>query len=161
MEKSTGKGTLCTSWLCLVLKKYLFHIRHCFICRPSDAAVSEDAGGRTEDFYDFGIGSQMLFITLGYRSFLYTLGFRSLPHSVIDIINIRLQISLTLGQISTTLCKISSTLGNRSHPHSAIDLIHTRQQISNTLGYRSHPHSATLLICAWSLSNIKIHLGQA
>jgi hypothetical protein len=90
MEKSTGKGTLCTSWLCLVLKKYLFHIRHCFICRPSDAAVSEDAGGRTEDFYDFGIGSQMLFITLGYRSFLYTLGFRSLPHSVIDIINIRL-----------------------------------------------------------------------
>ncbi len=33
----------------------MYCIQHCFICRPSDSTVSEDAG---IDYCDFGIGSQ-------------------------------------------------------------------------------------------------------
>jgi hypothetical protein len=35
----------------------MYCIQHCFICRPSDSPVSEDAG---IDYCDFGIGGQTL-----------------------------------------------------------------------------------------------------
>ncbi len=38
----------------------MYVIQHCFVCRPSDSTVSEDAGDRTQDCCDFGIDSQTL-----------------------------------------------------------------------------------------------------
>jgi hypothetical protein len=39
---------------------FQYFIQHCFICRLSDSAVSEDAGIELQDSCDFGIGSQTL-----------------------------------------------------------------------------------------------------
>jgi hypothetical protein len=36
---------------------FIYFLQHCFICRPSDSTVSEDAGIETQGSYcDFGIG---------------------------------------------------------------------------------------------------------
>jgi hypothetical protein len=40
---------------------FLYYIQHCFICRPSDSTVSEDAGIEPqEDWCNYGIGSRTL-----------------------------------------------------------------------------------------------------
>jgi hypothetical protein len=38
----------------------MYCIQHCFICRPSDSTVSEDAGIEPRNVANFGIGSQTL-----------------------------------------------------------------------------------------------------
>ncbi len=38
----------------------MYIIQHCFICRPSDTTVLEDAGIETQERCDFGIDSQTL-----------------------------------------------------------------------------------------------------
>ncbi len=47
---------------CIFYMIFMYFIKHCFICRSSDFAVSEDAGIESNPglLRDLGIGSQML-----------------------------------------------------------------------------------------------------
>jgi hypothetical protein len=39
---------------------FMYDIQHCFICRPLDSTVLEDAGIEPQDSCDYGIGYQTL-----------------------------------------------------------------------------------------------------
>ncbi len=52
------KGNLLKGDFFWIFFFFMYDIQHCFICRPSDSTVSEDAGiDRTQVSWDYGIGS--------------------------------------------------------------------------------------------------------
>ncbi len=137
----------------------MYFIQHCFICRPSDSTVSEDAG--IEPRIVVTLALSVRHSNPSARSHLHAarshpLSARSHPHSAISYPHSAIQILFSLGFISTSLGKISSSLGQishsaRSHPVfarsdldlvllflSSLDFVLTRHSA------RSHPHLATL-----------------
>jgi hypothetical protein len=101
----------------------MYFIQHCFICRPSDSTVSEDAGIEP---------NTVATSALAVRRSSYS--GTSHPHSATSHPHLATShphsacISPTLGCISSTLGYISSTLG---------DISSTLGDISSTLGYIS------------------------
>ncbi len=135
---------------------YTYFIQHCFICRPSDSTVSEDAviePCRTVATLAMA-NSQSDAVTIRLdlihtRLDLVLIGYRSHLQSATDLIHTWLisstigQISSTLGYISSSLGLISSTLGQISYTsnvdliHNRLDLIHIRLDLIHT--YKASP----------------------
>ncbi len=147
----------------------MYDIQHCFICRPSDYTVSEDAGVeprtaatavlavRRSNHLGYNASTLgNISSTLGYIS--STLGYISYTHGYIS--STAGYISSTLGYISSTLDYISSTLGYISSTLSHISF--TLSYISSKLGYISSTLgyiSSTLGYISSTLSYISSTLG--
>ena len=119
-----GGNQFLTGFFCIF--SCMYFIQHCFICRPSDSTVSEDAGiePRTVATSALAVRRSSHSATSHPHSATSHLPFRlHLIHTRLHLIHFRLHLihSATshpqLGYISSSLCYISSTLGNiSSHP---------------------------------------------
>jgi hypothetical protein len=91
-------------------------MQHCFICRPSDSTVSENAGIEPRTV-------------------------ATIRHLLSDALTTRLDLTHYYSAKSHPLSARSPPLSARSHPLSAIDLISNSAR-SHPLSARSHPLSA-------------------
>jgi hypothetical protein len=97
---------------------FMYEIQHCFICRPSDSTVTENAG----------IGARTVATIRHWLSDALSTRL-DLIHSRLDLIHTRLR-HWQSDALTTRLDLI----------HSWLDLIHTRAR-SHSLSASSHPHS--------------------
>ncbi len=99
-------------------------IQHCFICRPSDSTISEDAGIESRT----GATTALAFRRSNHSARSHPLSARSHPHSAR---------SHPLSARSHPHSARSYPLSARSHPHSARS--HQHSAISHPHSARSHP----------------------